>query len=211
MNKRITIEGPIGVGKSSLARRLAETYQLPLMMEKPASNPFLEPFYSDPHRYALAAQLSFLLQRQQQLEQMTRSLSPRQGYVSDFMLQKDPIFAKLNLNLDELELYYQIYQNLSFSHAPADLVIYLQAPVDVLLARINKRNVSYELGMDKSYVTRLCDAYTEFFHTYSDGPLLIVNAAEINPVDNDSHYAALLRHIERIGVGKHFFNPLAES
>lgn len=210
MKKSIIIEGPIGVGKSSLAKRLSDSYQLPLLNEQPAINPFLEPFYSDPKRYALAVQLSFLLQRKQQLISLAAGFW-EQGYVSDFMLQKDPIFAKNNLSADEFSLYQQIYDGLNLKPHRPDLIIYLQAPVDVLIERINKRKVPFELGMDRTYLLKLSDAYTEFFHAYNDGPLLIVNASEINPVDNDEHFGALLKHIEGIDAGKHYFNPLADS
>ena len=205
------VEGPIGVGKSSLARKLAGTFNSSILLEQPAENPFLERFYDEPRQYALATQLFFLFQRARQFEDIQRKQLITSGRVADFMLQKDPLFARLNLDDDEYQLYRQVYQNLAVEPPTPDLVIYLQAPVDVLLERIKKRNVNYELGMDAEYLKRLSDAYTAYFHRYQSSALLIINAEEINPVDNESHYAALVEHIARIKAGKHYFNPLVEA
>ena len=127
------------------------------------------------------------------------------------MLEKDPLFARINLDDDEYRLYQQVYQNLMIEVPKPDLVIYLQAPIEVLMERIHKRRVKYELGMDAQYLQRLSDVYTAYFHRYQRTPLLIINAAEINPVDNESHYAALVQHIARIEAGKHYFNPMVEA
>ena len=208
-NKYLVVEGPIGVGKSSLAKKLAATYDSPLLLEKPGANPFLERFYRSPAQYALATQLFFLFQRVKQLANTKQTDMFNPGRVADFMLEKDSIFAQITLDDEEFRLYQQVYANLNIDKPEPDLVIYLQAPVDVLQERINRRRIKYELGMDPRYLQRLSDAYTTFFHRYRDSALLIVNAAEINPVDNDAHYETLLRHIEQINAGKHFFNPLA--
>lgn len=133
------------------------------------------------------------------------------GRIADFMIEKDPIFAQLTLDDDEYRLYQQVYQNLQVDAPVPDLMIYLQAPVSVLLERINKRRIKYELKIDPNYLQRLSDAYTTYFHRYTNSPLLIVNAADINPVDNDDHYLALVEHIQRIDAGKHYFNPLVEA
>jgi len=207
--KTIVVEGPIGVGKSSLARRLADTYRSSLLMEQPNQNPFLERFYKKPKQYALPTQLFFLFQRVRQLQEMKQADLFTPGWIADFMLEKDPLFAQINLDDDEFRLYQQVYQNLTIDRIQPDLVVYLQAPVDVLLERINKRRVRYEMGMDRAYLQKLSDAYTAFFHRYNEAALLIVNAAEINPVDNDEHYANLVLHLDSINAGKHFFNPLA--
>ncbi len=207
--KFIVVEGPIGVGKSSLARRLAKSFQVSLLMERPAENPFLKQFYGDSSQFALATQLFFLMQRVEQLQAQSSSQTQFAGHVADFMLEKDPLFAEVTLGSEKLRLYRQIYQNLSIVPPKPDLVIYLQAPVRVLSERINKRGIGYELGMDAAYLEKLSDAYMTFFHRYNTSPLLIVNATEINPVDNDAHYDALLQHINQIDGGKHFFNPLA--
>ena len=208
-DKYIVVEGPIGVGKSSLAKRLAASFDSSLLLEQPAQNPFLERFYKKPKQFALPTQLFFLFQRVRQLQEMKQSDMFTPGWVADFMLEKDPLFAQLTLDDDEFRLYQQVYQNLTIDRAQPDLVIYLQAPVDVLLDRVHRRRIKYEMGMDRQYLQRLSDAYTTFFHRYNDAALLIVNAAEINPVDNDDHYAHLLNHLNQIEGGKHFFNPLA--
>jgi len=203
--KSIIIEGPIGVGKSSLSHRLAETFNLPLLLEKPAENPFLGRFYKSPKRYSLPTQLFFLFQRVQQLADFENCQS---GSISDFMIAKDPIFASLNLDDEEALLYQQVYESLSVDAPTPDLMIYLQAPVAILQKRIKKRSIKYEQRIDAKYLQNLSDAYTEFFHRYDSSPLLIVNAAEFNPIENESDYQALLDQIQQTTAGKHFFNPL---
>lgn len=204
MSKHIILEGPIGVGKSSLSRKLAKSFKANLLLEKPAENPFLERFYKQPEKFSLATQLFFLFQRVQQCADIDSD-----SVVADFMLAKDPIFAKLTLASEELSLYQNVYDSLSIDEPKPDLVIYLQAPVSVLKQRIKKRGIKYEQKVDASYLQKLSDAYTEYFHSYQDSALLIVNAAEINPIDNEQHYQALLEHIKGISGGKHFFNPLS--
>ncbi|MBX2848082.1 MAG: deoxynucleoside kinase [Acidiferrobacterales bacterium] len=209
--KYIIVEGPIGVGKSSLSTRLADTLCSELVLEKPADNPFLSRFYKSPKRYALPTQLTFLFQRVKQMSQMKQDDMFNPGRVADFMMEKDPLFAQLTLDDDEFRLYQQVYQNLNIDPPKPDLVVYLQAPVNVLLQRIAKRKIKYEMSIDASYLQRLSDAYTTYFHNYSQSALLIVNAAEINPVDNDDHYQTLVDQIKRIDAGKHYFNPLAAA
>ena len=130
------------------------------------------------------------------------------GRIADFMLDKDPIFAQMTLDDDEFRLYQQVFHNLAIDQPEPDLMVYLQAPVNVLQERIRKRGIKYEQDIDANYLQRLSDAYTTYFHRYSKTPLLIVNAADINPIENEAHYTALLQHIDRIDAGKHFFNPL---
>lgn len=208
--KYIIVEGPIGVGKSSLSKRLAEALGCELVLEKPADNPFLSRFYQSPKRYALPTQLTFLFQRVKQMSQMKQDDIFNPGRVADFMMAKDPIFAQLTLDDDEFRLYQQVYQNLKVEPPKPDLVVYLQAPVNVLMQRVAKRRIKYEMNIDAKYLQRLSDAYTTYFHSYSETPLLIINAAEINPVDNDDHFRTLVEQIKRIDAGKHYFNPLAE-
>ncbi|GHA08584.1 deoxyguanosine kinase/deoxyadenosine kinase [Arenicella chitinivorans] len=207
-SKYLVIEGPIGVGKSSLCRKLATTFDSPLLLEKPAENPFLARFYKSPKRYALPTQLFFLFQRVRQLSNLKQEDMFSPGRVADFMLDKDPIFAQMTLDDDEFRLYQQVFNNLAIDQPEPDLMVYLQAPVNVLQERIRKRGIKYEQDIDANYLQRLSDAYTTYFHRYSKTPLLIVNAADINPIENEAHYQALLQHIDRIDAGKHFFNPL---
>lgn len=209
--KYIVIEGPIGVGKSSLAKKLADTFGSSILLERPGENPFLQRFYKSPKRFALPAQLFFLFQRVRQLAALKQEDLFSPGRVADFMIEKDPLFAQVTLDDEEYRLYQQVYQNLAVDAPQPDLVIYLQAPVEVLMQRIKKRRVKYEQGIDPNYLQRLSDAYTGFFHRYNDAPLLIINAAKINPIDNEQHYAALLERIGQIDAGKHFFNPLVEA
>ena len=204
----IAIEGPIGVGKSSLARKIAASVNASLLLEKPADNPFLERFYKSPKRFALPTQLFFLFQRVQQMADIKQHDMFTTHRVADFIIEKDPLFAQVTLSDEEFRLYTQVFQNLQIAVTRPDLVVYLQAPVEVLQARIKRRRTRYEQNMDSQYLKKLCDAYMTYFHRYSDTPLLIVNAAEFNPIDNEDHYLALLDQISKIDAGKHFFNPL---
>ena len=208
ITKNIIIEGAIGVGKSSLSHKLAASLSSPLLLEKPDDNPFIERFYKSPKQYSLPTQLFFLFQRIQQLADVHK-VGSGGGLVSDFMIEKDPIFAALTLGSEELSLYQQVYESLSVDALKPDLMIYLQAPVSVLQARIKKRSIHYEQKIDAKYLQRLSDAYTEYFHRYTESPLLIVNAAEFNPLDNEGDYQALLQQMSQTTAGKHFFNPLA--
>lgn len=207
----IVVEGPIGVGKTSLARRLAETFGSELLLEGAADNPFLERFYRNPRAAAMQTQLFFLLQRTQQMQELRQGDMFEPVRVSDFLMDKDQLFARLTLDREELKLYQQVYSHLTIDIPKPDLVIYLQAPVDVLVKRIGKRGIGYERGMDHAYLHSLCDAYTRLFHYYDEAPLLIVNAAEINLVDNDSDYQALLEQMELTTSGRRYFNPMPEA
>jgi len=208
----IVVEGPIGVGKTSLARRLAQTLGATEVMEGAEENPFLPRFYEDPRSAALPTQLFFLFQRARQLQEMRQSDIFRPRRVSDFLFEKDRLFASLNLDDDELALYEQVYDKLALDVPTPDLVIYLQAPVEVLMHRVARRGVSYEQDIDASYLAGLNDAYMRFFHRYEQAPLLIVNAAEIDLVQGHRSYELLLEQIAGIHSGRHYFNPvLTES
>ena len=210
-SRYLVVEGPIGVGKTSLATRLAKTLGAELMLERAEENPFLERFYRDPKNAALPTQLSFLFQRARQLQELRQGDIFQPMRVSDFLLEKDPLFARLNLDDEELKLYEQVYQHLTLDAPRPDLVIYLQAPADVLSRRINHRGIGYERLIQQDYLERVTDAYARFFHHYSSSPLLIVNATDINPVDNEEDYALLVREIRRVNSGRHYFNPSPAS
>ncbi len=206
----IVIEGPIGVGKTSLARRLANTFGSDLLLEGAADNPFLERFYRNPLANALQTQLFFLLQRTQQMQELRQGDMFEPVRVSDFLMDKDRIFARLTLDHEELKLYEQVYSHLTRDVPVPDLVIYLQAPVDVLMKRVAQRGTACERNMGSGYLQSLCETYTRFFHFYDAAPLLIVNAAEINLVDNESDYQALLEQIGGVRSGRQYFNPMPE-
>lgn len=206
----MVIEGPIGVGKTSLARRMAKHLESELLLELPEENPFLEKFYHDPKQAALPTQLFFLFQRAKQIQEMRQSDLFNPTRVADFLLEKDRLFAQLTLDDDELRLYEQVYENLTVDSPKPDLVIYLQAPVDILRSRISQRGVGYEQGMSADYLQKLSDAYTRFFHFYDAAPLLIVNASEIDYVNNHDDFLALINMALQIESGRHYFNPLSK-
>lgn len=204
----VVVEGPIGVGKTSLVNRLAHSFGCDRLLEDPDDNPFLERFYQDPRSAAFATQLHFLFQRSRQLEGLRQGdLFAGDTLVADFLFAKDRLFAQLTLDEHELALYDQVYSRLSMEAPRPDLVVYLQAPVPVLMQRIRRRDRKSEKTLDAGYLQRLADAYTEFFYHYDESPLLIVNAAQINPVDKDADYQLLLDRICNAGPGKHYFNP----
>jgi deoxyadenosine/deoxycytidine kinase len=207
----IVVEGPIGVGKTSLARRLADTFGSELLLEGAADNPFLERFYRNPRAAAMQTQLFFLLQRTQQLQELRQGDMFEPVRVADFLMDKDRLFARLTLDHEEYKLYEQVYAHLTIDVPKPDLVIYLQAPVDVLVKRIGKRGIAHERGMGVNYLQSLCEAYTRFFHYYDEAPLLIVNATEFNPLDSDSDYQALLEQMALVKSGRHYFNPMPEA
>ncbi len=207
----IVIEGPIGVGKTSLARRLAQTFESDLLLEDAEENPFLERFYQDPRSGALPAQLFFLFQRARQMQAMRQADMFQPVRVSDFLMEKDRLFAELTLDADELKLYDRVYSHLAVESPVPDLVIYLQAPEEVLLKRIARRGKNYERRIDARYLRRLSDAYTRLFHFYDQAPLLIVNAANIDLINNEDDYQALLEQIRATNSGRQYFNPMSAS
>jgi len=210
-SRYIAIEGPIGVGKTALARRLADSLSADLVLEEVEENPFLERFYRDGRSAALPAQMFFLFARARQIEDLRQSDLFTSVRISDYLFTRDRLFAELNLDQEELKLYDQIAENLSVDAPLPDLVIYLQASVDAVMRRLAQRNSRYDRFVDRHYVEKLIDAYARFFHSYDEGPLLIVNASQIDPVNNDSDYEQLFRQIERTTGGRHFFNPIAAA
>ncbi len=203
----IAVEGPIGVGKTSLAKRLADTFNYDILLEKPEENPFLERFYRSPRQHALATQLFFLFQRSRQIQDMRQNDLFSPVRVADFLIDKDYLFARQNLDNDEFELYEKVYAHLTIDAPTPDLVIYLQAPTPVLLNRIQKRGIAVEQLIERNYLERLNAAYTEFFHYFDNAPLLIVNSAEIDLVGNDEDYQQLVDYIIARPRGTQYFNP----
>ncbi|MBF4992102.1 deoxynucleoside kinase [Methylophilus sp. QUAN] len=203
----VVIEGPIGSGKTTLARMLADKFSVELLSEKAEANPFLTRFYQDAQRYALPTQLFFLFQRSRQIEDMAQRDMFGQPTVSDFFLEKDPLFARLNLDDEEYSLYHQIYQHLQLKAPKPDLVVYLQTPVDALMDRIEERNISYEQDMPREYIARLAEAYSEFFHGYDASPLLIVNNEKLNIIKDPEAFNLLIERIGQIKSSREYFNP----
>jgi len=198
----IAVEGPIGAGKSSLAEILAEQLSARIIRESPEENPFLGAFYKDPRRHAMSVQLFFLLQRYgQQAELSQGDLFARGGTVSDYLFAKDRLFASLNLSPDEMALYDRVYQMLKPRTVTPDLVVYLQARTDVLLERIRRRGRSEEKPIRADYVEQVARAYAEFFFNYNEGPLLIVNASDIDFVNNREDRAELVSVIRHTRTG----------
>ncbi len=205
----IVVEGPIGVGKTSLAQRLADSLGGELLLEQVADNPFLERFYRKERNAALPAQLYFLFQRARQLEELRQSDLFSRVRVADFHMDKDRLFAAVNLDPEELSLYEQMYERMDIEPPTPDLVIYLQATVDALMRRIDRRGVPHERFIDRSYLERLTEAYARHYHDFDRAPLLIVNVSSIDPVGNDADFEQLLEQVRRTNSGRHFFNPVA--
>ncbi len=203
----IAIEGPIGVGKTTLAKKLASSFNHQTLLEEAEDNPFLEKFYRNGRQAALATQLFFLFQRSQKIQDMRQADIFEPVRVADFLIEKDPLFARINLDSNEFQLYEKVYQQLTIDAPRPDLVIYLQASTDVLLSRIQNRGISYEQGMKRDYLERLNEVYSEFFLYYDGAPLLIVNASEIDLVNSEPDYRHLVDYLLDIRSGRHYFNP----
>lgn len=205
--KYLAIEGPIGVGKTTLARKLAEVFAYPLMLEPVTENPFLDRFYAEGASQALPTQLFFLLHRARQVSDMPGNDLLDRSLVADFMMEKDELFAKLTLDAEEFLLYQQIQKSLKVKPPVPDLVIYLQAPAKTLQDRVLHRGNDFEQSIELDYLDALNDSYTEFFHYYTQAPLLIVNASEVDFANNDEHFLALLEQILCMEGTRQFYNP----
>ena len=208
-SKYIIIEGPIGVGKTSLSNKLALEWDADLVLENVDDNPFLSKFYKNPREVSLQTQLYFLLTRTRQVQAFKQQDIFSNARVSDFMLQKDRLFAQVTLNNEEYDLYDQLYSYMAVDIPKPDLIIYLQAPINTLIKRIKKRGRDFEKYIDAEYLERLNAMYLKFFNTYNASPLLIVNAEDIDFVNNKNDYKNLLDKIYSIEKGRHYFNPLA--
>ena len=205
----IVVEGPIGVGKTTLARRLAESFGAELLLEEPEQNPFLERYYANPRANALSTQLFFLLQRARQIQGLRQSDLFSRVRIADYLMDKDRIFAGLTLESDELTLYEQVYAQVVGEALAPDLVIYLQAPVSVLQERIRTRGIDYEQEIDAQYLQRLVSAYTQFFYDYDESPLVIINAESIDFANSEDDYRLLFERLREVGKGRHYLNPQA--
>lgn len=204
--RHIVVEGPIGAGKTSLARKLAERFGARPVLEDPLANPFLERFYRDSRRYALPTQLFFLFQRVNQLRDLAQQDLFTHAAVGDFLLDKDPLFARLTLADDELNLYRQIYESLRPQAPTPDLVIYLQAQPDSLVERVHKRGLEMEAHISEAYLRELAEGYSRYFHHFDAAPLLIVNTEHLNPIERDDDFATLLRQLVEMRGRRSFFS-----
>jgi deoxyguanosine kinase len=204
--RHIVIEGPIGVGKTTLTKKIATLFNAQTMLEDPKANPFLERFYKDGPRYALPTQLFFLFQRVNQLRDLSQRDMFAENVVGDFLLDKDPLFARLTLADDELKLYNQIFESLKPQAPVPDLVVYLQADPNTLVNRVQKRGIEMEEHMSDHYLRALADNYSRFFHHYDQAPILIINTEHLNPVDNDEDFALFLKQLVEMRGKRVFFN-----
>ena len=202
----LVVEGPIGAGKTSLARRLATRLSADLVLEQPEENPFLAKFYDDMPRYALPTQLFFLFQRVRLLEPLVQPDMFRRAVVADFLLDKDPLFARLTLSADELALYEKIYEALRLRAPAPDLVIYLQAQPAVLVERVRRRRVRYERDIEEGYLARLAEGYARFFYHYDAAPVLIVNSENLNFVERDADFELLVSRLRAMRSRREFFS-----
>lgn len=203
----IAIEGPIGAGKTTLTRRLAETLGYGTLLEKPEENPFLQRFYEDSRSLALQTQLHFLFQRVEQLQALHQQDIFSPNLVADFIIEKDLLFAEVTLDADELNLYHKVYGELALDIPSPDLVIYLQASTDVLIERVQRRGLEFEQKIDPNYLSVINEAYTRFFHYYEAAPVLIINASDIDLVNSEEDYHSLVNFMLRIRQGRHYYNP----
>jgi len=206
----IAIEGPIGVGKTTLTKKLASSLNYEVILEEPDTNPFLERFYRDRKNHALPVQLHFLFQRLKKMEDIRQGDIFESVKVSDFIIEKDPIFARVTLDDHEYQLYNKVYESIIYDLPKPDIVIYLQAPTPALVQRVKLRGRAVERQMEENYLAQLNDAYTQFFYHYDDTPLLIVNTGIINLAKNEQDYNDLLKYLLTKRISRNYYNPKSE-
>ncbi len=211
MHHYIVIEGPLGVGKTSLALKLAEKLNAEALLEDAEENPFLRKFYQDPKKYSFQAQIFFLLRRYQRALDITQMDLFKRTMISDYLFDKDRIFARANLDDDEFWLYEQLFQLLRKRITPPDLVIFLQATTDVLAERIRKRDKKYERGISTKYLEEINQAFNDFFFHYSDSPLLVINASRIDFVNVPEDFEDLVAQIKRMRTGTQYYVPMSSK
>ena len=207
----IVVEGPIGAGKTTLARFLAEELNCQSLLEQADDNPFLKKFYEEPGGYAFQAQLFFLLSRYRQQQRLAQQDALKQGMVADYLFAKDQIFAELNLEGDELALYKQLFKLLDSRLPKPDLVVYLQARAEILMERLRRREREYERHITADYLERVAEAYRQHFYNYDETPLLVVESSEIDIVQSSEEFAGLGREIKRMGRGVQHYIPLGSK
>ena len=208
--RHVVIEGPIGVGKSSLARRLGQHFGVDLMLEQPEANPFLERFYAEGGRNAFQTQLFFLFQRLEQMRELAQPGMFSKGAVSDFLFAKDALFAAITLSPEEYRLYTQIHAHIATQVPEPDLVIWLQATPATLLARVRQRGIVMERAITSEYLERLCDAYADHFHRYRGAPLLAVDTEYFNPAGRNADFDLLLKRLGTFKGPRELYDPLTD-